>query len=221
MLNLPLPSADEQRAFRHDADAMRVALKLSADVVQAVQRLEPETLLALALQHCPGETDFQALAKFGLELSAMLRELEEHGEDVRHLAKAERDRLEPLKRAAVKRMWAAVDRLRGIPRIIASSEALAREKRAELKLLGVEDPAALERAAPMPNYSEFDAEKRALEAEIAALEEFLRTGDESLLPPGIEPLEPVKNEAPRAEQKSPLAKLAEEVAGFFVSPAGR
>lgn len=73
----------------------------------------------------------------------------------------------------------------------------------------------------MPDREQFEAEENALKAEIAALERFIRTGDESDLPPGIEP-EPMRvAEMRHIEQKSRLAQLAEEVAALLAAPARR
>ncbi|MFZ3017139.1 MAG: hypothetical protein WA056_01630 [Gallionella sp.] len=215
------PTLESLTAFRNDQDAVRVAVQIKRDLERAAHAINLETLLAVALNRFPDEEPAQALRKLGLEAAADMRDLERIGDAALSLLAAERDRLEPLRRAALNRLWPAVDRLRNIPQIIAIAESSALQKRKELKVLGVEDLATLERAAPMPNYAEFETEKRALEVEIAAIESFIRTGDESVLPPGIEPLVTVRPEVARVEQKSALAQLAEEVAGFLVSPARR
>lgn len=215
--NLPVPALDDLIALQRDTETRCAAFRLRADLVKGIQCIEPETLIALANEAFPDESACQALAKFGLEVTATLHELAYHGADVRSLLAAERDRLEPLKQAAVKRLHEAVQRLGNIPRIIASAEGTAREKREELKRLGVEDLATLERAAPMPNRAAFEREARSLEAEIIALEAFIRDGDESILPPGIEPA-PVREEVRRhVEQKSRMAKLADEVAAILAT----
>jgi len=214
--NLPAPAVDDLLALRRDSEAIRAAVRLRAQMVKAIQSLAPETLIALAREVFPDESACQALSKFGLEAIATLHELAHHGADVRSLLAAERDRLEPLKQAAVKRLHEAVQRLGNIPRIIASAEGTAREKREELKRLGVEDLATLERAAPMPNRAAFEREARSLEAEIIALETFLRDGDESVLPAGIKPLETYTETPRRAEPRSRLAALAQEVSALVV-----
>lgn len=214
-----LPSLESLTAFRNDSDAVRVAAQLKNDLERAARDLKLETIFVTALSRFPNDEPAQALRKLGLEIAADVRDLEQIGADALSLLAAERDRLEPLRRAALNRLWPAIDRLRNIPRIITIGESVARNKRAELKLLGIEDQAVLERAAPMPNYAEFEAEKRALEVEIAAIEQFIRTGDEAVLPPGIEPLAPVRVDVVRVEQKSQLSKLAEEVARFLVPHA--
>lgn len=217
----PLPNLEDLTAFRNDPDAVRIARKLRADIRRAADSVVLEALYATATHRFPDDAPMQALQKLGLETTALLRDLGRLGEDARSVLDAERARLERLTRAATKRMFAAVERLGNIPRIVASHEGVAREKRRELKLLGVEDQAIIERAAPMPDREQFEAEKDALKAEIAALERFIRTGDESDLPPGIKP-EPVRDEEVRhVEQKSRLAQLAEEVAALLAVPASR
>ena len=217
----PLPNLEDLMAFRNDPDAVRIARKLKADIRRAADSVALEALYAAAAHRFPNDAPMQALQKLGLETTALLRDLGRLGEDARSVQDAERARLEPLTRAATKRMFAAIERLGSIPRIVAAYEGTAREKRRELKLLGVEDQAIIERVAPMPDREQFEAEENALKAEIAALERFIRTGDESDLPPGIEP-EPMREaEMRHIEQKSRLAQLAEEVAALLAAPARR
>lgn len=217
----PLPNLEDLMAFRNDPDAVHIARKLKADIRRAADSVALEVLYAAAAHRFPNDAPMQALQKLGLETTALLRDLGRLGEDARSVQDAERARLEPLTRAATKRMFAAIERLGSIPRIVAAYEGTAREKRRELKLLGVEDQAIIERVAPMPDREQFEAEENALKAEIAALERFIHTGDESDLPPGIEP-EPMRvAEMRHIEQKSRLAQLAEEVAALLAAPARR
>ena len=217
----PLPNLEDLMAFRNDPDAVRIARKLKADIRRAADSVALEALYAAAAHRFPNDAPMQALQKLGLETTALLRDRGRLGGDARSVPDAERARLEPLTRAATKRMFAAIERLGSIPRIVAAYEGTAREKRRELKLLGVEDQAIIERVAPMPDREQFVAEENALKAESAALERFIRTGDESDLPPGIEP-EPMRvAEMRHIEQKSRLAQLAEEVAALLAAPARR
>jgi hypothetical protein len=199
-LNLPLPSADEIRAFRRDADAMGVALKLRADIVRAVQLIQPETLLALARQHFSGEADFHALAKFGLELSAMLRELAEHGEDMRSIAGAEAECLAPLVATATRRIFEIPSKLEAVKSQLRHMDVTANERRENLRKAGVtgEDLERLmaegadERTA---RRTSLNAEHLALLAEKESLARFLKTRDEQYLPAGFTASEPIKASA--------------------------
>lgn len=208
----PLPSLEKLKSFRSDQNAVSIARKLKADIRRAVDAVALDVLYAAAVHRFPDDAPVQALQKFGLETVALIAELTRLADDANSVQAAERARLEPLRRAATKRMFAAVEQLGNIPQIIVSHEVCAREKRRELKLLGVEDQAIIERVAPMPDREKFEAEGRALQAEIANLERFIRTGDESDLPPGIEP-EPMRvAEVRHIKKESRLALLAKEVA---------
>ncbi len=175
----PLPNLEDLMAFRNDPDAVRIARKLKAYILHAADLVALEALYAAAAHRFPNDAPMQALQKLGMETTALLRDLSRLGEDARSVLDAERARLEPMTRAATKRLFAAVERLGNIPRIVACHEGTAREKRRELKLLGVEDQAIIERVAPMPDRKQFEAEEDALKAEIAALERFIRTAETS------------------------------------------
>ncbi len=216
----PTPSLEDLMDYRSDPEAIRVAAQLKRDLQRATLGIHLETLFAAAHHRFPDDAPVQALKKFALETTATIFDLDRVGDDAVSLIAAEQDRLKPLMSAAIKRLWIVVERMNSIPRLISHAESSALQKRKDLKLLGVEDPATLERAAPMPDYAGFNDEQRVLRAEIALLEEFIRTGNESVLPPGIVPLAPARVESPHVEQKSRLAKLAEEVAQFIVLPAG-
>lgn len=197
----PLPSAEEIRAFRRDPQALHAAINLRNDLAQSIRLLQPETLLELAGQFFPGEGDFQALAKFGLEVTAFLRELAAHGEDVRAIAGAEAERLAPVVAAACRRDLAIMSKLGVVDAQLRLMDVHVEERRANLQKAGVVGKDAErvlaegseERAASRTALNE---ERAALLAEQEALGRFLTTRDERHLPTGFEVSEPIKVSAP-------------------------
>ena len=195
------PTLEELQAFRNSSDAVRTATRLRGDLRRAVTALRTEALLALALQHFPGEEPEQALKKFGLEVMATLQELSKVGYHAQALRRAEDDRISPQTQAASRRLHAAIGRLQNMPRLIELELAAVQRKRKELAAMDIEDPALIEKHAPATGVKALEDEQRALEAEVAALEEFMRCKDETLLPPGIKPFDQAaSDEARRLER---------------------
>ncbi|MCK9511210.1 MAG: hypothetical protein M0R28_08300 [Pigmentiphaga sp.] len=198
MLTCPnTPTLEELQAFRNSPDAVHTARRLKGDLRRAVTGLRAEALLALALQHFPGEAPEQALKKFGLEVMATLHELSKVGCHAQALRRAEDDRISPLTQAAAKRLLTAAGRVMSMPRLIELERAAVQRKRKELAAMDVEDPSFIEKLAPANGVKALEDEQRALEAEIAALEEFMRTKDETLLPPGIKPFDQAASDEAR------------------------
>lgn len=192
-IDLPTPGAAEMREFNRDQNAVRTALTIKTDLIRAIQRLRPFTIAALARQYFPGESDFHALAKFGLELTATLRELAEHGEDCKNILLAADAKSGPLVAAATRRHFEIIGE--ALPRIdceIASHERRAQEKRKALEGAGVAGD-DLERLAGDDGIGGLIAEKAALAVENDDLVRFMKTQDERHLPPGF------KAVAPRSE----------------------
>jgi len=205
--------------FSGDPDAVLAARRLRGELRRATKTMTLDTIFAVALHMFPDEAPAQAMQKLAQKTAEALLELNACGESARSVHAAALTRLAPLRRAATNRLLEDAGRLDHIPRVVESLEKAAHEKRKELAGLGVTEPAIIERAAPFPDRAKFQAEKCALEAEMASLEAFLRTGDESVLPPGIQPLYPVKNEAPpSAPHKSRMAYLAEEITALMAAP---
>lgn len=213
--NPPLPSADEIRTFRHDPQALRAAVKLRADLSHGIRLLEPETLLALARQYFPGEDAYQALVKFGLETTAVLRDLAAHGEDVRSIAGAEAEYLEPLVATATRRVLEIPSKLEAVTSQLRLMDVAANERRENLRKAGVagEDLERLmaegadERTA---RRTSLNAEHQALLAEQESLARFLDTRDEQYLPADFMASEPIKASAPlpALPEMPPLYRVA-------------
>ena len=199
------PTLEELKAFRCSSEAVNLALRLRRDLKHTIGTMRPEILLAFALQGFPDETPEQAIKKFGLEAMATLQELSILDRDMHALQKAESDRLEPLTLSAAIRRSSIVGRLKGMPREIELAKAAVQRKRKELAALDIQDPAVIEKLAPADGVQALEDECRALEAESAALEAFIKSGDETLLPPGIKPFDRAAlGEARRLERQHHL-----------------
>lgn len=198
----PTPSPDDLRAFQHNPEALRTAAAIKTDLIREIQRLHPFTLCALARQFFPGEDDFQATSKLGLEIAAGLRELSRHGEDCASVQAAEKARLAPAMGAAVRRTFEIATKLPALESAIRNHGTENTKKRAALEAAGVtgDDLARLSNAESI---GALIAEQAALRIENEGLQQFLSTGDERHLPAGFVVNEPVKVSAPLPKQEVP------------------
>ncbi len=134
---LPTPSQDDLRAFQHNPEAIRTAIGIKTDLLRAIQGLHPFTLAAVARQFFPGEDDFQAVSKLGLELAATMRELAAHGEDCASVLAAEKARIAPAMGAAVRRTFEIAAKLPALESAIRNYSTENTKKRAALEAAGV------------------------------------------------------------------------------------
>lgn len=199
---LPTPSPDDIRAFQHNPDAIRAAIAIKADLLRTIQATHPFTVAAVARQFFPGEDDFQAVSKLGLEIAASLRELAAHGEDCASVAAAEKARLAPAMGAAVRRVFEIATKLPALESAIRNHGTESAKKREALEAAGVTG-GDLERLSNAESIGALIAEQAALRIENDGLQQFLSTGDERHLPAGFVVNEPVKVSAPLPKQEVP------------------
>lgn len=199
---LPVPSADDLKAFSRTPDAIRAAVAVKADLLRAIQAMHPFTVAAVARQFFPGEDDFQAVSKLGLEIVASLRELAAHGEDCASVAAAEKARLAPAMGAAVRRTFEIATKLPALESAIRNHGTENTKKRAALEAAGVTGD-DLTRLSNAESIGALIAEQAALLIENKGLQQFLSTGDERHLPAGFVVNEPVKVSAPLPKQEVP------------------
>ena len=199
---LPTPSPDDLREFQHNPEAIRAAIGIKTDLLRVIQGLRPFTLAAVARQFFPGEDDFQAVSKLGLELAATMRELAAHGEDCGSVAAAEKARIAPAMGAAVRRTFEIAAKLPALESAIRNHGTEASKKRAALQSAGVTGD-DLERLASTESIGGLIAEVAALRIENEALRQFLATGDERHLPAGFVVAEPVKVSIPVEKLETP------------------
>lgn len=199
---LPTPSPDDLRAFQHNPEAIRTAIGIKADLLRAIQGLHPFTVVAVARQFFPGEDDFQAVSKFGLEIAAGLRELAAHGEDCASVAAAEKARIAPAMSTATRRIFELIARLPLLEDAIRNHGTVMAKRRASLEAAGVtgDDLARLSNAESI---GALIAEQAALRIENEALQRFISTGDECHLPAGFTIREVIKASVPQPKTDVP------------------
>ncbi len=188
---LPTPSPDDLRAFQHNPEAIRAATAIKTDLLRAIQAMHPFTVAAVARQFFPGEDDFQAVSKLGLEIAASLRELAAHGEDCASVAAAEKARIAPVMGSAVRRAFEIAARLPALESAIRNHSTESTKKRAALEAAGVTGD-DLTRLSNAESIGALIAEQAALRIENEGLQQFISTGDERHLPAGFVVNEPVK-----------------------------
>lgn len=199
---LPTPSPDDLRAFQHNPEAIRAATSIKTDLLRAIQAMHPFTVAAVARQFFPGEDDFQAVSKLGLEIAASIRELAAHGEDCASVAAAEKARLAPAMGAAVRRTFEIATKLPALESAIRNHGTENAKKRAALEAAGVTGD-DLTRLSNAESIGALIAEQAALRIENDGLQQFLSTGDERHLPAGFVVNEPIKVSAPLPKQEVP------------------
>ncbi len=199
---LPTPSPDDLRAFQHNPEAIRTAIGIKTDLLRAIQGLRPFTLAAVARQFFPGEDDFQAVSKLGLELAATMRELAAHGEDSTTVLAAEKARIAPAMSSAIRRAFEIADKLPALESAIRNHRTESTKKRAALEAAGVtgDDLARLSNAESI---GALIAEQAALQVENESLQQFLATGDERHLPAGFTITEVIKVSVPLPKTELP------------------
>ena len=199
---LPTPSPDDLRAFQHNPEAIRAAIGIKTDLLRAIQGLSPFTLAAVARQFFPGETDFQAISKFGLDLAASLRDLSGHGKDCGTVEAAEKDRLSATMSSAIRRHLEIAGRLPQLVDQLRRHETDTSQRRQKLVAAGVSGD-DLERLSEDTTIADLLSEQKALQVENEALGRFIATSDERHLPAGFVVAEPVKVSIPVEKIETP------------------
>lgn len=182
---LPTPSPDDLRAFQHNPEAIRTAIGIKADLLRAIQGMQPFSVIAVARQFFPGEDDFQAASKLGLEVAAGLRELSAHGEDCTSVAAAEKARIAPAMGAAGRRTIEIAARLPLLEADIRNHGTNNAKKRTSLEAAGVTGDDLARLGNSEETIGTLLTEQSALRVENEALQRFLSTGDERHLPAGF------------------------------------
>ena len=210
--NLPLPSPEDLRSFRLDAEAMRAAVKLRATISAQVFLLKPEAMLAVAMQQFPGEDAHSAILKLHAEVDHVLRALAQFGEDVTSLAEAESEHLEPVIAEAARRALAIPAKLEGIARNLKFMDASTDERRNNLLTAGVKPHEADRLIADdkedrEARRAELNAQREALLGEQAGLDMFMQTRNEQDLPEGFTVTVPPRISGRDAQRDSLTAGL--------------
>jgi len=192
----PLPTFTQIRNMWNDEKTNGLLLRLRSDLAEGIQKLTPETLMAMAHQlHPECETSYHAVAMMGLEAVDALRSLAQHSEDTKNLIAAEEDRMKPMVSTAVRRNLAISRELDGVDLSLSRLVCDIEERRNKLRKSGVgaddiEAVLAVDAGRIETERTELNARRTALTKESDALAAFLRTYDETLLPEGFKVVEP-------------------------------
>jgi len=157
---------------------------LRSDIVGRVTRLQPASIVALAMSRHPEQSAEQALEIFCGEVATFLCALELCSDESQAALEAERDRLAPIVAAAAHRGLDIAARISNIDARIDANQRRNVEKRERLRKAGLTGDELESVASPTDN-SELLSERAAMAAENEALQEFLRTRDEQNLPDGF------------------------------------
>ncbi|WP_295393214.1 hypothetical protein [uncultured Thiodictyon sp.] len=176
---------DLHRELFQDRTAIRLADRCARDIERFARRLNHGTIAALAQHRAPGASLPDALRQMADAINSATMDLARFQAATAATLKADSDRLAPLVSKATRRVLAAAKRTEDIGRIIRMAAGSPPElKRAKLRAAGVTG-ADLDALAKPFDPVPLEAESAALVAEVARLEDFLRTRDDSLLPAGF------------------------------------
>ncbi len=182
----PLPKIDGAEQLRLTRTNVIGAVEaLRNDVVRRMTRLQPASILALAMARHPEQSAEQAFETFRGEVAGFLSALETCSTESQVALGAEKERLAPIVAAAAHRSLDIVARISNIDGRINANQRNDAERRERFRKAGLTG-AELESVAASPtDNSELLARRADLVAESEALQEFLRTRDERYLPEGF------------------------------------
>lgn len=201
---IPL-TADGFRQFRHDPAAKRQALADASQLAGVLKNLfhtvTPLSMLMMAQRQHPDATMGEAV-KLALEKAKQaVIAVQESQAEHQVIMDAERHRLAPAMSRASRRVFAITAQIEAVQGEKAHLVGGIEQKRTAMLKAGVPQ-ADIERLNPEFDKAAFDAEIHALKAEQTALESFLASGDDNLLPDGFilaESLKLVAAELPAAQ----------------------
>jgi len=200
MLDLHTPTAKEALDFSTDPEALKAAFSAIRILRELTRAITPQAVATLARQRFPGQPLAMAIASLEVEVAQAHAELVGHTELARAAQDAERERLAPVRSSAVRRAFAAQERLEQINREIPRVGSAAEARRSKLEEAGLSQN-EIDCLAPAPDTASLLAEREELTIELGSLNAFIATGDESYLPEGFTVTDPVK-------VSFPLEKLA-------------
>jgi hypothetical protein len=181
----PLPQingAEQLRLTRINVIGEIEALR--NDVVRRMTRLQPASIMALAMSRHPEQSAEQAFATFRSEVAEFLCALETCSDETQVALNAAKQRLAPIVAFAAHRGLDLVARISNIDARINANQRNDAEKRKRLRNAGLKGD-ELESVASTTDNSELLAQRAAMVAENEALQRFLRTRDEQHLPEGF------------------------------------
>jgi len=197
------PSINEVQQLQFcDIKVIQQAQSLSRAIQKAAEQCQNNAVaLALASDRYPGLPIERALATVLIDVNYFAEKCTRYASQFAEIEKAERTRLEPIRRCATERLFVIVGRLSSIEQTLKSFDAQTRARRDTLGKSGI-DEATIAGLPPLHDCKALEHERVALAPEKAALEHFLKHGDERHLP-----AEFVVTEPPNMKVTWPAAPL--------------
>jgi hypothetical protein len=176
--------AAEQLQLARETNVIGDIEALRSDIARRMARLQPASILALAMSRHPEQLAEEAFETFRGEVAEYLCVLETCSDDSQAALAVEKERLAPIVASAAHRDLDIVARISTIDARIRANQRNDAEKSKRLRSAGLSGNELESVASPTDN-SELLAERAAMLAESEALQEFLRTRNEQHLPDGF------------------------------------
>lgn len=183
-LSLPSPCAADMLALRNDRAAIRAALDLKTQLARIVAALQPETLVAVALQRAPGFSMLEAVGALSVIASRSEAEVASFNALARAVQAEEAERIKPIFDAAVRCMFDRAEKISNYPRRIelAKSDSAASVKKLIEAGASQADAERIASEKQGATVAELEAERDALIAEHELLKLFVKTKAQSDIP---------------------------------------
>lgn len=189
---LPAPTAADAT---YDRETFNAAIAVRQALSDALRALTPETVLSIAEQIFPMVSARSGAELLLLEIRNTQTIFEKQADLYKQVEDAERIRLKPMVSTAVRRMFTIQPAVDGIQREISNATEATAKRREALAAAQVskED---IERLAPAFDTDGAALRIQVLQAEMAALEKFLKYRNEKDLPAGFVVAEPLRTSQP-------------------------
>lgn len=183
-INLHPPTARQKWDFLLDATAVQVSQDVTNSLANIVRNLAPFTVAAIAQNLRPDLPTHEALAELSIQADAILAEVGKFNVDAYTAESAENARIAPLFDRATRRMMELFVLIPSLDSQIASFKANRAAKLKKLVGAGLSpDEAELMAGDKAP--ASLIEQRATAQTECDALQAFIRTKDESLLPEGF------------------------------------
>lgn len=182
------PTAEGFRRAQRDPKNEQQAVSGSRQAINALQELlyviQPSSIIALAQDRHPESNPGEAVALLLGEIDLFAAAVKKYQSQFGAVADAEKARQAPTVSRATSRMFAVMKEIELAQHRKTNSAGEVVQRRKKLEDMKVPQ-ADIERLAPAFDASMAEAEIQVLKVELAALEGFIATRDESLLPGGF------------------------------------
>lgn len=199
---LPTPAPEEIRELITDRDTIRVAQRGVFQLRAIASKLTTTSFAAIARQQYRTEPLSMAIALLAHEIDRAAQEIEDHAQRSEQAKQEEAARSAQIVGTATRRLFALTESIPQLEKAIHNAEHSHTQRRQKLITAGMSAD-EVTRYAPAANVGEMIANLDAARVEAVSLEQYLSTRDESLLPPGFVPCDPIKVQAPQPKLEVP------------------